>query len=130
MQNETTNPSTKRQHKPPLRGGLIHGHASKGTITPTYSSWKAMIQRCSNPNNTAWERYGARGIKVCERWMIYENFLADMGEKPAGLSLDRKDNSKGYFKENCKWATPKEQQSNRRGNVILTVRGVTGCFAS
>ena len=128
MQNETTTPSGKRQQYPsgPANGKYIHGH----TKSPTYGTWKAMRQRCSNKNVRCWDRYGGRGITVCERWAnSFSNFLADMGEKPTGKTLDRKDNSLGYFKENCKWSTCGEQARNRRNNVVMTVNGVTGCLA-
>lgn len=84
------------------------------TDTPTYYTWSAMIQRCGNPKNPSYCWYGARGIKVCRRWLKFENFLADMGEKPSGTSIDRVNNNKGYSPGNCRWATPKEQTNNQR----------------
>ena len=73
-----------------------------------------MMTRCYNENFGQWKDYGGRGIKVCHRWHKFENFLADMGVKPDGLTLDRKDNDKGYTKCNCKWSTRVEQNRNRR----------------
>lgn len=82
--------------------------------TRTYVSWGSMIQRCTNPNNTGFEKYGAKGISVCERWMNFENFLADMGERPEDTSLDRYPNCRGnYEKSNCRWATRSEQRINQ-----------------
>lgn len=91
----------------------------------TYRSFNTMRQRCTNPKNNNYFRYGGRGISVCDRWRHFEIFLKDMGERPVGTSLDRIDNDKGYTPSNCRWATPKEQHSNRRGNVHHTINGVT-----
>jgi len=73
-----------------------------------------MKQRCLNPNNDAYKDYGERGITVCNRWLDFKNFYADMGDRPEGKELDRKDNDKGYYKENCRWATAAENVQNRR----------------
>jgi hypothetical protein len=84
-----------------------------------------MRQRCLNPKNKGWKRYGGRGISVCPKWAIFELFLEDMGKRPVGMTLERIDNSKGYYPDNCRWATPKEQSHNRRNNKPLTARGKT-----
>lgn len=91
-----------------------HGHASLNSRSGTYNSWAGMIQRCTNPSNPAWKNYGGRGINVCSRWLVFENFLEDMGDRPSGMSIDRTDNNGNYCRENCKWATAKDQSKNRR----------------
>lgn len=94
--------------------------------TPTYGSWWAMKQRCTYPNHIEYPRYGAAGVTLCDRWMEFRNFLADMGERPAGLySLDRIDNSCGYEPGNVRWATRIEQANNCSSNRFLTAFGKT-----
>ncbi len=94
--------------------------------TSTYKSWQAMRQRCENPRYHYFETYGGRGIKVCERWQSFENFLADMGEKPSrSHSIERTNNNGNYEPDNCCWATKKEQSRNTRTNRIVTAFGRT-----
>lgn len=95
-------------------GRTPHGHTS-GRISSTYVSWASMLTRCRNPNQSGFEYWGGRGITVCEKWMSFENFLADMGERPAGKTLDRFPDVNGNYEPgNCRWATPKEQRANQR----------------
>jgi hypothetical protein len=81
-----------------------------------------MKMRCFNKGHIAYKDYGGRGITVCERWLKFENFLADMGERPDGLTLDRKDCNKNYAADNCRWATPAEQIHNRRDYTPTPLR--------
>ena len=81
--------------------------------TKIYDCWVSMKQRCLNPKATGYKNWGGRGITVCDEWLGFENFYEDMGDKPVGLSIDRKDNNKGYCKSNCRWATPTEQANNK-----------------
>ncbi len=97
-----------------------HGYNRRGKRSPTYSTWRAMINRCSLPSVYAYRWYGARGIRVCERWLSFANFLSDMGERPEGCTLDRQSNDGNYELSNCKWSTRRDQ-SRHRGNVKLTV---------
>lgn len=84
------------------------------STSSTYRSWSAMICRCTKPYTNSYELYGGRGISVCARWAEFENFLADMGERPAGRSIDRIDCDGNYEPSNCRWATASQQQRNKR----------------
>lgn len=89
--------------------------------TSTYQTWKGMIQRCTNPNAAKYEHYGGRGITVCKEWFSFSNFLKDMGERPdKSLTLDRIKNEKGYYRENCRWATKEQQLQNTRPRKKLS----------
>ncbi|NDC25306.1 MAG: hypothetical protein EBZ49_14425 [Proteobacteria bacterium] len=96
-----------------LKNNLIHGMANK---TPTYRTWKEMRQRCLNPRSDKARWYSGRGIKICDRWLqSFEAFLEDMGERPVGKTLDRKDVNGNYEPSNCRWATPRQQAESNRG---------------
>lgn len=98
--------------------------------TPEHKVWDEMKSRCSNQNATGFADYGGRGIKVCERWLnSFEAFLADMGERPPGSSLDRINVDGDYEPSNCRWATWKEQQRNKRTTRLVTVDGITASLA-
>ena len=99
------------------RKNVIHGHTRDYNPSRTFNSYAAMLQRCYYKKNIGYNEYGNRGIKVCDRWLGkngFKNFLDDMGERPAGKTLDRLDVDGDYGPNNCQWATPKEQANNRR----------------
>lgn len=98
------------------------------TDTTEHRIWAAMKRRCLNPNVPAFKDYGGRGIGVCERWMTFENFLADMGRRPKGLTLERIDTEGHYSPENCRWASRTEQANNTRANHIVNIGGVAMTF--
>ena len=95
----------------------------------TYMSWEAMIQRCFDPKHVSYHGYGGRGVTVCDRWRKYDDFFADMGERPAGLMLTRIDKNKPYSKDNCKWGTHKDVARNGRKSVSVTAFGETKSIA-
>lgn len=108
-------------------GSRTRTHGLSGTST--YSIWDTMVQRCHNEKSKDYPRYGARGIEVCERWRKFDNFLADMGERPSGLTLDRIDGSKGYSPDNCRWASYAVQVRNSSAATMVTINGKTQCLA-
>lgn len=94
-----------------------------------YKIWNGMTQRATNPNDPNYEYYSGRGIGVCERWLKFENFFEDMGYAPSSKhTLERMENDKGYYKENCKWATMKEQSKNKRNNKVIEYNGDRKCL--
>lgn len=113
--------ATKSQN----RGNYRHGGAVAGARTKEYAVWCGMLKRCRTPSYEHYARYGGRGIRVCARWLKFENFLADMGPCPQGHSLERKDNDGDYAPENCVWVTHRAQSRNRSNTDTLTYRGET-----
>jgi hypothetical protein len=106
-----------------------HGHARANQSTATYNSWMAMRHRCLNPNDPFYSDYGGRGIKICARWNDFAAFLADMGERPKGKTLHRKKTDGDYEPSNCVWATPSEQQQQRRDNRLVKLNGELLCVS-
>ncbi len=102
-----------------------HGHNRQHKPSPTYRSWAAMLARCRNVNSKVWSDYGGRGIRVCERWLKFENFLADMGERPLKGTVERKDNNGNYEPGNCRWITQAEQLLNTRRTRYVEWNGET-----
>lgn len=99
--------------------------------TATHRSWVHMKGRCLNRKDSGYKDYGGRGITICARWRhSFQNFLRDMGEKPPGMMLERINNNKGYERGNCKWATRKEQNRNKRNSLVIVVRGRKDCLPS
>lgn len=109
-------------------GGRLarHGHTVGGKASRAYRTWVGIHTRCSNPNTKSYKNYGGRGIKVCSRWSIFENFYHDMGDPPDGLTLDRINNDDGYSPDNCRWADWVTQANNRRAlSISRTGRIIT-----
>lgn len=100
---------------------------SQGTHPREYSCWSDLKSRCLNPNHRKYADYGGRGISVCERWRTsFQYFMEDMGPRPEGLSIDRRDNDGDYTPENCRWATPAEQVANRRNRLLRCLEHKAG----
>lgn len=126
---------TRRRHSEPLskinhiwtlpeKRHKSREDAPPGIDHPLYVIWRSMITRCESPSFPQWADYGGRGISVCDRWRkSFPAFVKDMGERPIGCQLDRKDNDGNYDPDNCKWSTRTEQQRNRRTTVKVTIDG-------
>lgn len=97
-------------------------------LTRTRASWLAMKYRCTSPKYINWKDYGGRGITFCERWKSFDNFMADMGARPAGFSLERVNCDGNYEPSNCKWIPRENQPKNRRTNRTITYNGKTQCI--
>jgi hypothetical protein len=108
---------------------LKHGHNVGGKQTSTYTAWRSIRAHCYCVTHKQYADYGGRGITVCLEWDTFEQFLADMGEAPKGMSIDRRDNNRGYSKGNCRWATPTEQSQNRRSNRLIAFNNEVHCLA-
>jgi hypothetical protein len=109
----------------PKTGRFLRVTGFKWSHHPLYTGYLDMFARCNNPNNDQYKDYGGRGIRVCERWNNFQTFVADVGKRPRGKTLDRIDNDGHYEPGNCKWSTKKEQSRNSRRNVLLTFEGRT-----
>ncbi len=120
-------------HKQQARNSLTAIRARNSNYgkskTKSYRCWKAMMSRCYNHKMIFYDYYGGRGIDVCERWHVYDNFLHDMGEPSESQTLDRIDCNKGYSLENCRWITMKEQAGNRRSSLRISYNGETLCLS-
>ena len=111
-----------------VRRNRKHGHARRGRWSGTYISWVNMLGRVDHPQEWKVQYYAGKGIAICDRWRTFENFLADMGDRPFGTSLDRIDNNRGYQPGNCRWATKAEQQRNTSQTIIVEYRGRKMCL--
>lgn len=106
-----------------------HGHSRRNGKTPTYKAWESMHRRCYMPSQVGYEYYGGRGIAVAHEWHTFENFLHDMGEKPKGMTLERRDPTQSYSKDNCRWALPLEQARNKTTTRWLEHEGERLCLS-
>lgn len=121
----------EQRRKGAIKALTRHGYAAAGSNrAPEYNVFATMHARCYNPNNEKYQRYGKRGIAIDDRWHKFENFIADMGQRPSPAhQIERRDNNGNYGPSNCKWATPTEQARNRSSNRLITIDGVTECVA-
>lgn len=104
---------------------LRHGHTANSVVSSEYRTWCAMKYRCENPNDKRYAHYGGRGIKVCKRWQSFRMFFRDMGNRPTGATLERKNNNGNYTPSNCVWASLLKQANNRQNNRHITYQGET-----
>lgn len=109
----------------------VHGHARGGNVSLEYKVWCGMLKRCNDLSCVQYQRYGGRGIRVCERWREFKNFYADMGPRPSAKhSIERKNNDGNYDPENCRWATQSEQMQNTSAVKLLTFNGQSKSLAA
>ena len=124
MRNGTTRSCGCLRLEASIKRSTTHGHAKNNKRSPTLNSWENMLKRCLDTEHERYQDYGGRGIKVCDRWLKFENFLADMGEKPdPELQIERIDNDGNYELGNCRWATRSMQCRNRRSNHRILFNG-------
>lgn len=102
---------------------LGHGHAPRGKPSRTYTAWQNMKKRCYDTTFKHYKNYGGRGIRICDSWFTFENFLADMGIVPEFMELERKDNNKDYCKDNCIYTFREENVRNRRSSIFVQYKG-------
>ena len=114
----------EQERREKLKNQGTHNHCRRTGHSPTWSTWKATLDRCMESHKSR-KYYYDKGITVCDRWKTFENFLADMGERPDNTTLDRKDGDKGYNKENCRWATKIQQANNKECVLPYTYDGET-----
>lgn len=111
------------------RYNVVHGHGGRKNKSSTYQSYKSMLTRCYSVNHISYKYYGAKGIRVCSRWLPenngFANFLEDMGERPKGKTLDRKRVNGNYTPGNCRWSDRKTQDNNKSSTVRITYKGQT-----
>jgi hypothetical protein len=121
------------QHYKRYTGRHRHGHNSVGYQSPTYTSWRGMIQRCTTKTNARWRQYGGNGIRVCDRWRTFTNFLKDMGTRPKGTTLGRKADRGHYVPGNTLWMTQAQQSAAKRLNhrytyIQMRGRGILAAY--
>lgn len=109
--------------------GMTAGKYNAAHYPAVYGVWKNMKQRCLNKNNPAYARYGGKGVRICMRWMKFENFLVDMGHPPKGKTIDRIDSKKGYYPGNCRWATYAQQAVNSSRAKFVRIDGIERCIS-
>jgi hypothetical protein len=106
-----------------IKRSIIHGHTVDSKISPTYQSWRSMIARCKYEHTNDYKNYGGRGITVCDQWIVFENFLNDMGDRPKNYCLDRIDFNGNYEPSNCRWVSTKESARNKSTNHLVEFNG-------
>lgn len=119
------------RHSEIARSNIKHGMARGGQVSPEHACWSAMLSRCENPNDAAFDAYGGAGVEVCEAWHSFVKFYADVVRRPSpNHSLDRYPNPHGNYEPgNVRWATAQQQSRNRRTNVLVQYRGRQMCLA-